>query len=145
MSSHWNSRVTAAWTRKLPAASVVNETAKSADDGRSGRRQTSAPANRNARFDQALSGCCTASRDASDPLAEMTSADGQGVIHAQRLGAASREHDGSAPGFYAALVVVPERDVVVALATNGGNEAAGEVNAFTGIVDGVDRAVPSPP
>ena len=86
-----------------------------------------------------------ASRDAGDPLAEMTSGDGLGVIHSQRLGAASLEHDGSAPGFYAALVVVPERDVVVALATNGGNEAAGEVNAFTGIVDGVVRAVPSPP
>jgi hypothetical protein len=38
--------------------------------------------------------------------------------------------------------VIPERDIVVAIATNGGNEAAAEIEAFSAIVDDVVTAVP---
>lgn len=67
----------------------------------------------------------------------MTTGEGHGVgpIHGKRIGAGTLEHDGSAPGFYAALVVIPAKQIVIALATNGGNEATDEVRAFTQIVD----------
>jgi CubicO group peptidase (beta-lactamase class C family) len=71
------------------------------------------------------------------PLFAMTTGEGHGLgpVHGNRLGTATLEHDGSSPGFKAALVVIPAKQIVVALATNGGNEAADEVQAFSQIVD----------
>lgn len=85
-----------------------------------------------------------ATRDPGAPLAAMTEGDGYGlgIIHGQRLGAPSLEHDGSGPGFYGALVVVPAENVVVALATSGGNESQDEVAVFSGIVEAAVSAVP---
>jgi hypothetical protein len=56
----------------------------------------------------------------------------------------SLEHDGSGPGFYAALIVVPSKDIVVALAANGGNETKEEGTAFTEAVRAAVTAVPEP-
>ncbi len=89
-------------------------------------------------------GLAAAEQDLAAPLHAMTEGQGHGLgpIHGERLGAPTLEHDGSAPGFYAALIVIPERDIVVAIATNGGNEAAAEIEAFSAIVDDVVTAVP---
>jgi CubicO group peptidase (beta-lactamase class C family) len=86
------------------------------------------------------------SKDSASPLFAMTVGDGHGLgpIHGERLGAPSLEHDGSTPGFCAAFVVIPVMDIVVTLATNGGNEASSEVTAFTQIVNGAVEAVPEP-
>jgi CubicO group peptidase (beta-lactamase class C family) len=77
-----------------------------------------------------------ASKDASSPLHAMTGVDGStlGVFRNKRLDVPSLEHDGSGPGFYAALVVVPSKNVVVALAANGGNELKDEVAIFSEVV-----------
>lgn len=87
-----------------------------------------------------------ASEDPASPLYAMTQGHdhGLGPVHAVRLGSPSLEHDGSGPGFYAALVVIPDQDVVVAVVTNGGNEAPQEVGAFSQVVDEAVRAVPEP-
>ncbi len=84
-----------------------------------------------------------AAADPSAPLHPMTSGDGYGLgmVHGERFGAPTLEHDGSGPGFYAALVVFPSRDAVVAIATNGGNEQSSEVNAFGNAVSAAAQAV----
>jgi D-alanyl-D-alanine carboxypeptidase len=86
------------------------------------------------------------SKDADSPLYEMTFGSGHGLgpIHSVRMGAPSLEHDGSGPGFYAALVVVPDHQIVLAIATNGGNESAAEAATFGGVVSAAVQAVPDP-
>jgi CubicO group peptidase (beta-lactamase class C family) len=87
-----------------------------------------------------------ASTDAASPLHAMTTTDGAtlGLFRNTRLDAPSLEHDGSGPGFHAALVVVPSKNLVVALATNGGNETKQEAAAFTDVVAAAVSAVPEP-
>lgn len=84
-----------------------------------------------------------AATDPSAPLHPMTLGDGHGLgpIHGERLGEASLEHDGSGPGFYAALVVLPASRVVVSIATNGGNEQADEVATFSNAVGAAVQAI----
>lgn len=75
------------------------------------------------RFGRAL---VTASRDPAAPLHAMTQGDrghGLGPVLRRRDGALSLEHDGASPGFYAWLLAIPDRDVVLALACNGGAES----------------------
>jgi CubicO group peptidase (beta-lactamase class C family) len=88
----------------------------------------------------------SASKDAASPLHAMTGTDGAtlGLFRNTRLDAPSLEHDGSGPGFYAALIVVPSKDIVVALAANGGNETKEEGTAFTEAVRAAVIAVPEP-
>lgn len=86
--------------------------------------------------------------DAKDPASALYamsqgSGHGLGPVHKSRLGAASLEHDGSGQGFYAWLVVIPELNVTVAVATNGGNESSEEAAAFAQIVDAAVQAVPA--
>ncbi len=87
-----------------------------------------------------------ASKDPSSPLHEMSGPDGKtlGLFRNERLEAMSLEHDGSGPGFHAALVIVPSKGLVLAMATNGGNETKEEATAFGKIVGSVLGAVPSP-
>lgn len=84
-------------------------------------------------------------RDPTSALFAMSQGGGHGLgpVHKSRLGAASLEHDGSGPGFYAWLVAIPELNVTVAVATNGGNESSEEAAAFAQIVDAAVRAVPA--
>jgi CubicO group peptidase (beta-lactamase class C family) len=77
-----------------------------------------------ARFGQAL---LAASRDPQDALHPMTThgptpGQGPGPVYRVRRGLHTVEHDGGGPGFMAWLVVIPERDVVLALACNGDGE-----------------------
>ncbi len=89
-----------------------------------------------ARFGELL---LRAARDGRAPLHAMArNSDALGLFHGTRLGAVSLEHDGSGPGFHAALVVVPDAGLVVALATNGGSETKAEAFAFS---DAVEKAV----
>lgn len=66
----------------------------------------------------------------STPLYEMTKpvvqggSYGLGIVHGGRDGVATLEHDGSGPGFMARLVAIPEHDIVLAVAVNGGSETA---------------------
>ncbi len=94
-----------------------------------------------ARFGVALG---AAEQDPASALYAMTTGAGHGLgpIHGQRLGAPSLEHDGSAPGFFAALIVVPELEIVVSVMTNGGNENQSRGSAFQQIVGEVVEAVP---
>jgi CubicO group peptidase (beta-lactamase class C family) len=87
-----------------------------------------------------------ASKDSASPLHAMTATDGPtlGLFRNQRLDATSLEHDGSGPGFYAALVVIPSKSLVLAMAANGGNETKEEGTAFGRIVGSAVSAVPSP-
>lgn len=87
-----------------------------------------------------------ASKDAASPLHAMTAAGdvGLGLFRNTRLDAPSLEHDGSGPGFHAALVVVPSKDLVLALATNGGNETKNESAAFGKVVRAAFDALPEP-
>lgn len=87
-----------------------------------------------------------AAKDPASPLHAMTVGQGHGLgpIHSVRLGAPSLEHDGSGPGFYAALVVIPDKDMVLAIATNGGNELASESRTFAQIVSAAVDAIPEP-
>jgi CubicO group peptidase (beta-lactamase class C family) len=87
-----------------------------------------------------------ASKDSSSPLFEMTATDGAtlGLFRNKRLDTTSLEHDGSGPGFYAALVVIPSKSLVLAMAANGGNETKEEGTAFGNIVGSAVSAVPSP-
>lgn len=79
----------------------------------------------------------------SEALREMRPGEGHGLgpVHGVRLGRRTLEHDGSGPGFHAALVVIPGQDVVVAVLTNGGTEVRQESDAFAEIVDAVVDAV----
>lgn len=86
-----------------------------------------------------------ASKDPRAPLHAMTQGQGHrlGVAHGERLGTTTLEHDGGAAGFYAWLIVVPQREIVVAVAVNGGNERRDEINAFRDIVEGaLDATAP---
>jgi CubicO group peptidase (beta-lactamase class C family) len=87
-----------------------------------------------------------ASEDPASPLHAMTQGHdhGLGPVHSVRLGSPSLEHDGRGPGIYAALVVIPDQDVVVAVVTNGGNESPQEVATFSQVVDEAVRAEPEP-
>jgi D-alanyl-D-alanine carboxypeptidase len=87
-----------------------------------------------------------ASKDPASPLHEMTATDGAplGLFRNTRLGAPSLEHDGSGPGFYAGFVVIPSKNLVLAMAANGGNETKEEGAAFENLVRGAVNAVPSP-
>lgn len=86
-----------------------------------------------ARFGSVL---VAASKDPASPLHEMTATDGAtlGLFRNTRLDAPSLEHDGSGPGFHAALIVVPAKSLVVAMAANGGNEKKEEATAFANVV-----------
>jgi CubicO group peptidase (beta-lactamase class C family) len=64
-----------------------------------------------------------------------------GIFRGTRLGAPSLEHDGSGPGFHAALVVVPSKDIVLAIATNGGSETKEEGTAFGAVVQSCIEAL----
>lgn len=94
-----------------------------------------------ARFGEALA---AASTDPAAPLHEMTVGSGHGLgpIHGERLGSPTLEHDGSTPGFLAALVVVPEQDIVVAIMTNGGNEDTEQGEDFQVLVTEIVEALP---
>jgi D-alanyl-D-alanine carboxypeptidase len=74
-----------------------------------------------ARFGRAL---LVAAGDPSAPLHAMTVGTGHGLGPVVRLrdGKRSLEHDGAGPGFMAWLIVVPERELVLAVACNGGQE-----------------------
>ena len=87
-----------------------------------------------------------ASKDPASPLHAMTTTDGAtlGLFRDTRLDAPSLEHDGSGPGFHAAFIVVPSKDIVVALATNGGNETKAEGAGFTEVVVSAVNAAPGP-
>ena len=87
-----------------------------------------------------------ASKDSASPLHAMTGTDGAalGLFRSTRLDAPSLEHDGSGPGFYAALIVIPSKDIVVALAANGGNEIEEETAAFADVVRAAVTALPEP-
>ncbi len=85
-----------------------------------------------------------ADADVESPLHEMTLGTGHGLgpVHGERLDVPTLEHDGSAPGFLSALVVIPDLDIVVAIMTSGGNEDAEEADEFQEIVAEVVAAVP---
>jgi CubicO group peptidase (beta-lactamase class C family) len=87
-----------------------------------------------------------ASKELTSPLHEMTAPDGKplGLFLDTRLDATSLEHDGSGPGFYAALIVIPSKSVVLAMATNGGNETKDEATAFANVVRSTLSAMPAP-
>ena len=87
-----------------------------------------------------------ASKDPASPLHAMTTTDGPtlGLFRNTRLDAPSLEHDGSGPGFYAALIIVPSKNIVVALGTNGGNQTKAEGVGFTDVVVSAVNAVPEP-
>lgn len=96
-----------------------------------------------ARFGSVL---VTASKDPASPLHEMTAPDGNplGLFVGKRLDATSLEHDGSGPGFHAALIIVPSKSVVLAMSTNGGNETKDEGTAFAKVVRSAVNAIPAP-
>jgi len=76
-----------------------------------------------------------AAADPKDPLHPMTVAPkdgdyGLGVVHGRRGDLATLEHDGSGPGFLCRLVVVPSRQVVVAVLCNGGGDRQPEGRRF---------------
>lgn len=87
-----------------------------------------------------------ASKDPASPLHGMTAPDGEplGLFPDTRLDATSLEHDGSGPGFHAQLIVIPSKSVVLAMATNGGNENKDEGRAFANVVRDTLSAVPAP-
>ncbi len=93
-----------------------------------------------ARFGEALA---QAAVDPEAPLHLMTTGEGHGLgpLHGSWSGAASLEHDGSARGFHAALVVVPSQRMVLAIATNGGDETPEQAAAFGGAVRRLLEAV----
>lgn len=85
-----------------------------------------------------------ASKDPRAPLHALAAPDGPplGMFRNSRIGAPTLEHDGSGPGFHAALVVVPEKNAVLALATNGGSESKEEGARFGRIVRAAVDALP---
>ena len=62
-------------------------------------------------------------------------AEALGAVRRSRLGAPSIEHDGSGPGFLAWVIAIPERDVVLAVACNGGGESAAQGRRFFEITE----------
>lgn len=95
-----------------------------------------------ARFGTALA---EAAKNPTSELHAMTQGSGHGLgpVRGTRLGASSLEHDGSGQGFYAWLVVIPDLDITLAVATNGGNETSDEVQAFADIVESALLAIPA--
>ncbi len=96
-----------------------------------------------ARFGAAL---IEAAHDPTAPLHAMTPLDapaghGLGPVHRPRRGLRSLEHDGSGPGFMAWLIAIPEHDLVVALACNGGDESRASGERFRAIADTIVDAV----
>jgi CubicO group peptidase (beta-lactamase class C family) len=88
-----------------------------------------------------------AAHDPGSPLHGMTAMEGGTLglfrnkrVLASGVTAPTLEHDGSGPGFYAALVVVPSTGLVLAVATNGGNESKAEATTFGTIVADAVRA-----
>lgn len=75
-----------------------------------------------------------AAKDPSAPLHAMTKGR-LGLFKKERLGVESLEHDGSGPGFHAALVIVPAKSAVIAVAVNGGNETKPETRLFDNVVE----------
>ena len=67
-----------------------------------------------------------------------------GLFRNTRLDMPSAEHDGSGPGFYAAFIVVPSKNIVLAMATNGGNETTEEGTTFANVVRGAVNAAGIP-
>mgnify|MGYP001544815382 FL=1 len=49
---------------------------------------------------------------------------GLGIVHQYRFGHSTLEHDGCSSGFLCRLIVVPEKEMVITIATNGGGETA---------------------
>ncbi|MBX3210561.1 MAG: beta-lactamase family protein [Labilithrix sp.] len=88
----------------------------------------------------------SASKDPAAPLHAMSAPDGNplGLFVAKRLDATSLEHDGSGPGFHASLIILPSKSVVLAMATNGGNETKDEGAAFADVVRSTLNVVPAP-
>ncbi|MBX3218183.1 MAG: serine hydrolase, partial [Labilithrix sp.] len=88
----------------------------------------------------------SASKEPAAPLHEMSAPDGNslGLFVAKRLDATSLEHDGSGPGFHASLIILPSKSVVLAMATNGGNETKDEGAAFADVVRSTLNVVPAP-
>jgi len=83
-----------------------------------------------------------AARDRDAPLHPMTIRSAElGLFPRTRADRRTLEHDGSGPGFHAALVVVPESEVVVALASNGGSESKAEAEAFAEVLEHVVEVV----
>lgn len=60
---------------------------------------------------------------------------GLGIIHKTFAGLKTLEHDGSSPGFLARLIILPEQNIVIAVASNGGNETQAQGIAFKEITD----------
>ncbi len=57
------------------------------------------------------------------PMLQSAGDTGRGPVFRTRFGARSIEHDGSSPGFVAWFLAIPEHDLVLALASNGGGES----------------------
>ena len=82
-----------------------------------------------------------AHRDSNDPLHAMTlprdasTSYGLGLDHRRRFGATTLEHSGQGPGFLAYLIVAPERNVVLAVATNGGGEPRPQSERFAEVIE----------
>lgn len=71
-----------------------------------------------------------AQRDPDAPLHAMTTGvaegekgHGRGPVHSRRGELSTLQHDGSGPGFLADFVVIPERNLALAVAVNGGGES----------------------
>ena len=62
---------------------------------------------------------------------------GVGAVQRHRFGAPSFEHDGSGPGVLAALIVIPERGLSLAVACNGGGDNRPTIKRFSEVVDQV--------
>ncbi len=63
------------------------------------------------------------------------------TVRRVRAGAPSIEHDGSGPGFLAWLIVVPNHDLVIAVACNGGGESRAVGERFHAITDDLVEAL----
>ncbi|WP_373047965.1 serine hydrolase domain-containing protein [Vulgatibacter sp.] len=91
-----------------------------------------------------------AAGDPAAPLHAMTQLDtatghGLGPVHRSRFGMRSLEHDGAGPGFLAWLVVIPERDLVLAVACNTDGEARANGQRFAAHVNEMLQVVVEPP
>ena len=89
------------------------------------------------RFGRALIGASRTPESALYPMVRAIDSDAEALVAVRRtrLGAPSLEHDGSGPGFLAWVIAIPSRDLVLALACNGGGESAAEGRRFFEITD----------
>ena len=60
---------------------------------------------------------------------------GLGIFHKTFSGHKTLEHDGSCYGFLARLIIIPEQNIVLAVACNGGNESPAQSKDFKKITD----------